>query len=476
MIGLRDSLGLVLTSVTAVAHVLLLCALGAFLAHPRVNILTGPARKNLNKLVFVAFLPALIFEKLGEAVTLEKIIHWWFLPVNVAVACTLGAAIGWLVSVISKVPPRFRALTIACCTIGNLGNVPLVLVSAVCSDSSGNFRSHLPPSQQSADSCAQQGIALVAYGMWMAVVVMWTFVYNLLKPPGGAWGHDYERLGPALDGGGVEMSGGGAPKGGPVAEGGAGAEGPPVGSSEDPGPTLDLPARDQERMLGEGQLDALASKMEAGGALPQQQQHSPVGPGSPLEWQPAKAQELPVGALWQQLARQVASWHLGEVFTPPTTAAMLALFVGAVPPVKRLFFGPGAPLRLLRETIGIVGQALIPSMMLVLGGNLSKGPGKSEMGWQTVVAVAVTRLVVLPCVGIAVVLGADRAGMLPADDPLFRFVLLLQFAMPTAINVGTVAALHGVGEVESSIILFWEYLLAPATMMVFMVVFMAILF
>lgn len=46
------------------------------------------------------------------------------------------------------------------------------------------------------------------------------------------------------------------------------------------------------------------------------------------------------------------------------------------------------------------------------------------------------RLVFLPLLGIAVVKCADLFALLPPADPLFRFVLLLQFAMPTAINLG----------------------------------------
>eukprot|EP00897_Mesotaenium_endlicherianum_P000065 jgi/Mesen1/10059/ME000730S09343 len=146
---------------------------------------------------------------------------------------------------------------------------------------------------------------------------------------------------------------------------------------------------------------------------------------------------------------------------------MAALVVGAIPALKGLFFGPQALLRVLTDVLNILGMAMIPSMMLVLGGNLSRGPVAVEMRARTVVGITVTRLVILPLLGIGVVQLADRGGLLPAGDPMFRFVLMLQFAMPTAINLGTVAALHGYGEKEASLILFWQYLLATLTMMVF---------
>lgn len=52
------------------------------------------------------------------------------------------------------------------------------------------------------------------------------------------------------------------------------------------------------------------------------------------------------------------------------------------------------------------------------------------------VGIGCVRLVFLPLLGIAVVKCADLLALLPPADPLFRFVLLLQFAMPTAINLG----------------------------------------
>jgi predicted permease len=63
------------------------------------------------------------------------------------------------------------------------------------------------------------------------------------------------------------------------------------------------------------------------------------------------------------------------------------------------------------------------------------------MKLPTMLGIGCVRLVILPILGIAVMKGADLLSILPPNDPLFRFVLLLQFAMPTAINLGKVAYL-----------------------------------
>ena len=82
-------------------------------------------------------------------------------------------------------------------------------------------------------------------------------------------------------------------------------------------------------------------------------------------------------------------------------------------------------------------KAMIPCMMLVLGGNLAKGPGRTDLGLATLVGITLTRLLFLPLLGLGWVRVVDWLGFLPPADPMFRFVLLLQFATPTAINLGT---------------------------------------
>ena len=49
MVALTNAVPLLLLALQPVAEVILLCALGAWLANPRVNVLTQSARDNLNK-------------------------------------------------------------------------------------------------------------------------------------------------------------------------------------------------------------------------------------------------------------------------------------------------------------------------------------------------------------------------------------------------------------------------------------------
>lgn len=65
------------------------------------------------------------------------------------------------------------------------------------------------------------------------------------------------------------------------------------------------------------------------------------------------------------------------------------------------------------------------------------GPGSSKLGLRTTAAIVFARLVLVPPVGLGIVTLADKLGFLPANDTLFRFVLLLQHTMPTSVLAGT---------------------------------------
>ena len=62
-----------------------------------------------------------------------------------------------------------------------------------------------------------------------------------------------------------------------------------------------------------------------------------------------------------------------------------------------------------------------------------KGPGIQK---SLLVGIVLARYVALPLTGILIVKGAMRFGFVHSSDPLYQFVLLLQFALPPAMNIG----------------------------------------
>eukprot|EP01018_Ginkgo_biloba_P027278 Gb_18662 [translate_table: standard] len=97
-----------------------------------------------------------------------------------------------------------------------------------------------------------------------------------------------------------------------------------------------------------------------------------------------------------------------HILHPPTIASLLAIIVGTVPHLRSFLFDEDSPLLFFTDSLEIVAAATVPSVMLVLGGLLAEGPDKSELGIRTTIGIIVTRLVLLPLVGIGVVLLAAK--------------------------------------------------------------------
>ncbi|RDX58657.1 Protein PIN-LIKES 4, partial [Mucuna pruriens] len=69
-----------------------------------------------------------------------------------------------------------------------------------------------------------------------------------------------------------------------------------------------------------------------------------------------------------------------------------------------------------------------------------------------VMGIIVVRNIALPCLGVVIIKSAIRFGIIP-HDPLYQFILLLQYALPPAITISTITQLFGAGETECSIVM-----------------------
>lgn len=117
------------------------------------------------------------------------------------------------------------------------------------------------------------------------------------------------------------------------------------------------------------------------------------------------------------------------------------------------------------------------------------------------IGIIVVRYIFLPLLGIAIVKGAVQLGLVN-PDPLYQFVLLLQYALPPAMNIGmeihlkhnsiiiwvliekglirgscvmlagTITQLFGAGESECSVIMLWTYALASVALTLWSTLFM----
>lgn len=391
-------------AVLPIAKVLTVCFLGFLMASKYVNVLPAHGRKLLNGLVFSLLLPCLIFSQLGQAVTIQKMIEWWFIPVNVVLGATSGSLIGFLVASVVRPPYPFFKFTIVQIGIGNIGNVPLVLIAALCRDKNNPFGD--------SDKCSTDGIAYISFGQWVGAIILYTYVFRMFAPPPeGSFDLEDACL--------------------------------PIKSHSTDGSPEQVPLLTHEEVV-EAQTD---SDSDASKKL--------------------KIKEF-ITFLYEKL-------KFKQILQPPIIASILAMIIGAVPFLKQLVFTNGAPLFFFTDSCIILGEAMIPCILLALGGNLVDGPGSSKLGLKTTVAIVFARLLLVPPVGLGIVTLADKLGFLPPNDKMFRFVLLLQHSMPTSVLSSAVANLRGCGR-ESAAVLFWVHIFAIFSMAIWIVLFINILF
>jgi len=76
------------------------------------------------------------------------------------------------------------------------------------------------------------------------------------------------------------------------------------------------------------------------------------------------------------------------------------------------------------------------NLQLFLGFGVFTGFRGSGIQLRIVMSIVAVRFIVLPVLGIFIVKGVVDLGLVPSDDKLLVFILLLQYSMPPAMNIG----------------------------------------
>nr|AAM60930.1 unknown [Arabidopsis thaliana] len=382
-----------------VIQVLFMSLVGAFMASDRCKLFPVEARNSMNKVVFVLFAPALMFANLAQTVTLEDIISWWFMPVNMGLTFLIGGLLGWLVVKILKPPPYLEGLIVATCSAGNMGNLPIILVPAICDEDKSPFGNR--------SVCRTVGLSYASFSMALGGFYIWTYTFRLIK-------------GSAMKVQAIEES-----------------EKIAIKSSNS-----DLEADHKTHLLG----------------APEDKENKVVKEET---------------GFWR---KGVDFLHeiLEELLAPPTLGAIIGFIFGAVRWLRNLIIGDDAPLRIVQSTAKLLGDGTIPCMTIILGGNLIQGLRSSAVKPMVVLGIVCARYIAMPIIGIGIVLTAANLGFLPAD-PLFQYVLMLQFTLPPAMNIGTMTQLYNVAQDECSVLMLWTYLVAILALTVWSTIFLHLL-
>ncbi|KAI3462582.1 hypothetical protein Pfo_019245 [Paulownia fortunei] len=368
-------------SVLPLLKLICLTVIGLILAHPKTQLVPRATFKLLSKLVFVLFLPCLIFVHLGETITLKNFVRWWFIPVDVILSTAIGCVLGWLVAKICRPPPEFIRFTIIMTSFGNTGNLPLAIVGSVCHSADNPF----------GQACHKTGTAYLSFAQWVAVLLVYTFVYHMMEPP-------LEYYDVIEDGVEIEEQVSSNDLSRPLL---VEAEWPGVEDRETEHCKTPLIARvfANESCPSQSPIIPEPDLLEEGG--------SSTDPGSPKS-----LRCLAEPQMVRRMRIVAEKTPVSHILQPPTFATLLAFIIGMVPPVKSIVYGDDAPLLFITDGLEILAGAMVPSVMLILGGMLAEGPNESRLGIRTTIGIIVARLLLLPLVGIGVVSLADRLGFL----------------------------------------------------------------
>ncbi|XP_031269229.1 protein PIN-LIKES 3-like isoform X3 [Pistacia vera] len=332
----------------------------------------------------------------------------WFMPFNILLTFIIGSALGWMLLKITKAPSDLWGLVLGCCA------------AAVCKERDSPFGD--------GHTCYNQGMAYAALSMAIGSICFWSYVYNILRI---------------------------------------------YSNKNSEGAKLD------------DFTESTKSEVETAASL----SNSRLGPLLPLNVSSLKEDHLDhqeldrtninEGKLKVPLIEKIKQFfqtfamkiNLRKLFAPSIIGAMVGLMVGSIPQVQKVLIGDSAPLRVVEDSASLLGDAAIPTVTIVVGANLLKGLKGSRIQRSLIIGIIVIRYIALPIMGVIIVKLAVHFGLVKSN-PLYRFVLLLQFALPPAINIGTISQLFGAGEGECSVIMLWTYALASVSLTMWSTFFM----
>ncbi|CAI8595687.1 unnamed protein product [Vicia faba] len=442
-INMRSGAADLATAIVPLLKLLCLTVIGLLLANPTMQFIPRATFKLLSKLVFALFLPCLILTELGETITLQNFIDWWFIPVNVLVSTSLGCLLGFFVVLICRPPPQLRRFTVIMTGFGNTGNLPLAVVGSVCHTKDNPF----------GKQCNTRGVAYVSFAQWVAVILVYTLVYHMMEPP-----MEYYEI---VEDAEIEIE--------EQRRALNDISRPLLVEAEWPG------MEDKETVHSKTPFIARVFKSISGISSSAVPDLEITVENSGGDDSPRSIRCLAEPRVVRRIRIVAEQTPLQHILQPPTIASLLAIIIGTVPQLKALFFGYDAPLSFITDSLEIVGGAMVPSVMLILGGMLAEGPNESRLGLRTTIGIVVARLLVLPVIGIGIVALSNQLNFLVENDAMFRFVLLLQYTSPSAILLGAIASLRGYAVSEASALLFWQHVFALFSLSFYIVIYFRII-
>ncbi|KAI9094889.1 membrane transport protein-domain-containing protein [Phlyctochytrium arcticum] len=466
-------------------------------------------QRDLARMVVQLLAPCLLLVSIAQTVNFESFYQWWPIPALFVVFTTISYILAVMAAKLLNIPVSRARFIASAAMMSNTNSLPVALMHSLARDPGS--RAVLQPKDGNPGDVARRGIAFVLFFSLFSNIVRWTLCYRLLAPvgkedvpePTQVYNQNLQINGPVHVAGNHSAS--------PTNEGFTSFEpplSPPLSASHErelfPGDAVlaDIPESDPQtyarRLRRRSMIFQRSPSEETDPTLAHHDPLSPLSsPSSPRLLSESTPLLLPgpvpgpshyssgpqsPDSQHSQMYSQgdveehvtITSWwrnsltSFQELMNAPLYAALLALFIGLIPPLKAVFFakepGARAPMQgLITEPLYSLGEASVPIIILTLGGQLASMKQADDVDRKAealdVALVILIRMILTPAVMIFIILGAkDHVALL--RDPTFAMAMLLLVACPTALNLMNISQAQRNHETVTARLLFWSYLLS----------------
>ncbi|XVE68663.1 hypothetical protein DITRI_Ditri09bG0086900 [Diplodiscus trichospermus] len=374
------------------------------------------------QIVFYVFAPALVSSNLAQTITFESFVTLWFMPVNVLITFIIGSALAWLLIKITKPPKHLQGIVIGCCCAGAIyiwsyvyGIMRVYANRSREDDFTLSIQSSEETSETSLGSCREA-----------------------LLPSKDCLGSE-EYSGPQL----------------PQTSFAERKKFQPGLIFPEPFCTSSFPFLNiilcitREAAKSTANIGRILFNFASCNLL--------VWSGTGKMFPYSDSILINISVLkkgFKCIKMTMKKINPRKVFASSAIAGIVRFIIGTVSSIRQVLIGDNAPLQVIDTSACLLGQSTIACMTWIMGANLLRGLKGSDVSAVVITGIIAVKNIFLPLLGIAVVKAAQHFGMI-SSDPLYQFVLMLQYALPPAMAIGTMTQLLQIGQSECSVIMLW---------------------
>ncbi|KAI9257236.1 auxin efflux carrier [Phascolomyces articulosus] len=447
-------LNLILAAIQSILQVMVVVLFGFILT--RAGYFSTDKQKWLSRLNLVFFTPCLLFSNIASVISFQQLLAYWPIPVFYMCFASLSFACAHIISRIFRLETAYRRFVLACVMFSNTNSLPIAVITSLAVSEAGKVLFWGADDNQQA--VAARGISYALFYAIFGNLLRWSYGYSLLQ----RWEEDDEDDDTSTV---ADYTDRRDQLSSPRLEYGSMRSSSVTSSTASSMANVDTRRTSSVTLEGnQGHLTPITTKQKPNETT--NLLSFPTLPSDDLEASSNNAAThepkgtIPhTGYIVVRTAKKI-----NKYMTPPLYAALLALVVGLIPPLKHLMFDKSSFLYpCLTSAIQNCGRAAVPLILVCLGAQLTDiyhSPQNNQVKYRPVATAISTRMFLMPLLVIPIVLTFVAYGeqwSAIAADPVFSVMMIILGCTPTAINLVQISQVTGCFENEMLRVLFWSY-------------------